>query len=209
MTGNGANHGSGSDSLQQRLESLPGVESADLSALPETIRIRARSAEVADLLGESLAALVRAEAGVEAGVQIEIASATETASPRRARFESLHVTQPTAGWLEARVELDWKGTPFIGESDGEYNLAGELRVCASAALRAVEQIADSSVHFTLVGVKELRVFDHDLIVVLLNTEDLPEQRLIGTALITQNRRHAATLAALNAINRVMGRFVEG
>jgi hypothetical protein len=209
MSGSPGSRSSDPDQLRVRLEALPGVGEVDLSRFPEKLTVRISGAGAPEVLAEAIAALVNAHTGAEPEVRVELPVAASSSPPSRARFESIAVTQNSPGWLEATVVLDWKGTAFVGEADGEYNPAGELRVCASAALRAVEKVASANVYFMLVGVKELQVFDHNLIVVLLHAAELPERRLIGTAINSGDRRHAAALAALNATNRVMGRFLDG
>src|SRR5690606_36455283 len=118
------------------------------------------------------------------------------------------VTHPERGRVAAQVTLDWNGRLWEGSDEGVMNPASELRVSAAAALHAVERIVEKRATFSVIGVKELRVFDHDLVVVLVHCPQLDESRFIGIAMITNDRRRAAALAALNATNRVVGRFVE-
>jgi hypothetical protein len=140
-------------------------------------------------------------------VTITFGDMNEQRSERRSRFDSLTTFEPGPGRFAARVKLEWDGEMLEGVSEGDRNQFAELRICASATLRAVERIADGNATFNVIGVKELQVFDHNLVVVLILSPQLPEQRLIGTAFITKDRRTAAALAALNATNRIVGRFI--
>ncbi len=134
--------------------------------------------------------------------------APEPRPERRSRFDKIDVTHPERGRVAARVTLEWDGRSWEGHAEGVMNPAAELRVCAAAALRAVEGIVDQRANFSVIGVKEVRVFDHDLVVVLVHSPELTESRFIGMAMITEDRQRAAAMAALNATNRVVGRFIQ-
>jgi hypothetical protein len=127
----------------------------------------------------------------------------------RVRFGTLDVATPEAGRMRVTVSLDWRDETFSGEAEGETGPGSEMRVSATAAIRALESVVSPSASFHLIGVKELRVFDHDLVAVLLHSPQLPEHRLLGTAMISNDRRRAAVLAVLSATNRAMGNFLEG
>jgi hypothetical protein len=127
---------------------------------------------------------------------------------RRSKFVSLEVTKPGVGLVGARVVLEWNRQQVTGEAEGEWNRANELRVSASAALKALEKIVEKKLDLVLVGVKELLVFDHNLVVVLVTSPQFPDRPLIGTSIDTGDRVRSAALAALNATNRVVGKFVD-
>ncbi|MEX2570276.1 MAG: hypothetical protein WD737_03155 [Gemmatimonadota bacterium] len=123
---------------------------------------------------------------------------------QRARFESIRVITPEPGRVSAEVVLEWNRERFTGKGEGETSVVGSLRASASAAMSALELALGGEGDFSLVGVKELHVFDHDLVAVLLLSQRLPERRLIGISVIGDDRHRAAALAVLNATNRAVG-----
>lgn len=193
--------------LERRIADFPGVQGADLSGYPAAISVTVDPIATGDLMRELLRATLRSEFGVDPQVTVSAAGTPIHPVDRRSRFESIRVSRPEPGRFEARVELEWDGRIWEGTAEGVWNPASELRVCALAALRAVEKIIEKAATFSVVGAKELQVFDHSMVVLLVHSHQLPDPRLIGTGLIGDDRLRAAAIAALNATNRVVGRFV--
>jgi hypothetical protein len=197
-----------SGELERGLAALPGVREVDLSRYPAGVSLTVDPAATAELARETVRSVLKGTADVEPEVTIVLDEAPESRPERRSRFDRIEVSSPERGRVEARVTLEWDGKVWEGVAEGVQNPASELRVCASATLRAVERIADQRASFSVIGVKELRVFDHDLVVVLVHSAQLDESRFIGIAMITEDRQRAAAMAALNATNRVVGRFLQ-
>jgi hypothetical protein len=193
--------------LQSTLQDLPGVGSVDLSGYPDRVVVRFEGAGIREFVAESVRETIAAEVGVTPQVEVEL-QVPPTVRTHRARFESVEVRPTEPGRIRARVALEWQDERVVGEAEGESNPAGELRICAMATIRAVEKVAAGEVSFTLIGAKELHVFDHDLVAVLLHAPQLPASRLLGTSIIAEDRRRSAALAVLSATNRVVGSFVD-
>src|SRR5690606_41367634 len=85
---------------------------------------------------------------IEPDVEIVLSGPTIPRSQRRSRFDSISVDYPGRDRVTARVDLEWDGQPWIGNAEGVMNAASELRVCASATLRAVETLVDGRGTFT-------------------------------------------------------------
>ena len=196
------------ESVRSRVGALSGVRDVDWSDYPERIAVRVDIAGARALTGEAIAAVVAAEDGVAARVQVDLATPTPSRAAKRARFESISVTTPDPGSISTRVTLEWNRQRFAGEATGEASVAGEMRASASATISALQQVLGEEVSFALIGVKELRVFDHDLIAVLLRSPRFADRHLIGTSVITDDRRRAAALAVLNATNRAVGTLMD-
>lgn len=194
------------EKLRQRLAPISGVLAVDLSAYPDRVAIECEMEGVRGLTADAVRKIVREETGAEPEVQVDFTTADSR--PKRARFESIAVSQPEAGVVRAIATLEWQRKKVTGECDGEPSRAGELRACALATMRAVEKVADGKVSFTLIGAKEVHVFDHDLVAVLIQSPELPEHRMIGTSIISEDRRRSAALAVLSATNRAVGNFIE-
>lgn len=192
--------------VRSRLEGIPGVREVGLSDFPDAVSIVVDREGATALIGEVVRSMLRCETGVDPVVAVTMEKG-EARPERRSRFEALSVTRSGPGQISAKVVLEWSRRQWEGVAEGEFNAASELRVSAAAALRAVAAILDDAVSFTLLGVKELRVFDHNMVVVLVSLPDSRDQRLIGTSIIAGDRREAAVLAVLNATNRIVGRFV--
>lgn len=190
--------------VRERLTRLPGVRGVDVSRFPDRISLRCDTGATRELTSEIVRSLLRAETGLEPEVNIDFAQSQSSRALRRSRFDSLTISTPEPGRVAVRTVLEWNRQQYEGVSEEEANPAGELRACAIATIRAVEKFAAGRATFTLVGAKELHVFDHDLVAVLLNSPDLPDRRLIGTSIIVEDRRRAAAFAVLNATNRVVG-----
>ncbi len=202
------NHTQGEE-IESRLARLPGVRDIDLTGLPESIALDVDANAHLELTRQAVRILVAddSESEFEPSVEIVLSGAARPRSQRRSRFDSITVEYPGRDRVTARVDLDWDERRWTGTAEGVMNAASELRVCASATLRAVEKIVEERATFSVIGVKEIPVFDHMLVVVLVQSPQV-EDRLLGLAIITEDRCRAAALAALNATNRVMGRFVE-
>ncbi len=198
------------EGIESRLTRLPGVRDIDLTRLPDSISLDVDADTHLELTRQAVRILVADDPASpsEPDVEIVLSGATVPRSQRRSRFDSITVDYPGRDRVAARVDLDWEGKRWVGNAEGLMNAASELRVCASATLRAVEKIIEERATFGVIGVKEIPVFDHMLVVVLVQSPEV-EDRLLGLAIITEDRRRAAALATLNATNRVMGRFIEG
>ena len=118
---------------------------------------------------------------------------------RRVRFVSATVDS-------SRVELEWAGQVHAGEGEGETGPAPELRLTALSTLAALDRVLDGRVRFQLVGIKPLRAFDADVVVALLKS-DVEGRSLIGAALAADDPNRAASVAVLNATNRILGNYL--
>ncbi len=197
------------DAFSALVADFPGVREVDFSALPVSISLSLEPRAQLEFARLGVLSLLSEVGGLGPGPNVEI-SATAPALPRkmrRSRFDSLTLAYPGRDRIAARVALEWEGEIVEGRADGERNAVNELRVAAAATLRAVERMIDDRASFNVMGVKELTVFDHHLVVVLVRSPEI-DDRLIGIVVVDGDRSRAAAMAALNATNRVVGRFVD-
>lgn len=83
--------------------------------------------------------------------------------------------------------------------------AGVLRCAAQAAVLALESAIGRRVTFELLGVKSLRAFDANVIIVSLTTHgEGPARRIVGSYLAEDDLERGAALAVLHATNRLLG-----
>jgi hypothetical protein len=149
-------------------------------------------------------ALLR-DAGVEAvDAPVRAVVRPESIERERVRFESVERIEEPDIRVRIRIELEWNGARVIGEAAGEKGEAIELRTSALAAIAALDQISGGSLGVRLVGVKQLRAFDVELMVVSLYKPGSGPQKFVGVVQVGSDPRRAAALSVLHALNRVLG-----
>jgi len=127
--------------------------------------------------------------------------------PDRLKFAEFTLDRRTSGRCRARVVLTWQDSEeFEGESEGLASQAGELRCAAEACVIALGKAVKGQFKFELLGVKSVRAFDANVVIVSLS---VPEQdhthRLVGCYLTEDaDPTRGAALAVLNATNRILG-----
>jgi hypothetical protein len=190
------------ESLRADLESLEGVRRAVVDEDPLRIYLVCDRTESPV---EMLARGILARSGISAAAEVHVAYLPTPEPRRRVRFVAARLTTPRIGRARAEVELEWAGRTFRDEVEGETGSAMELRLAATATLRTLNAILNQRVEFSLVGIKSFRAFDTEVIVVLLRTDHI--NPLIGASLATEDPFRSASLAVLNATNRVLGNYL--
>jgi hypothetical protein len=188
--------------LRTELEALPGVERVVVD--DNTIWLQCDpEAELSDLrprVDDVLKA-----AGVDAE-KFKLNFLTDLSS-RRIKFAKLERIVERTGSVRIRVSLEWSGEIKIGEAKGENGDLLEQRTAATAALIALENVVGETLGIKLVGVKHVRAFDEELMVVAMYRPGPPAQRLVGSVSIDADPRRAAAVAVLNGLNRILGTYL--
>lgn len=190
-------------SLHAALEALDGVRRAVLDDDPLRVWLVCDSADAPTELRAR--ALLAQHGHPAAAVPVEIAYLPPAEPRRRVRFLSVRTGPARTGGAGARVELEWGGEVRTGEAHGESGAAMELRLVALATLHALEEVLEARTRFTLVGIKPMRAFEADVVVVLVRAEGVPP--LVGAALAADDAPRAVALAVLNATNRLLGNYL--
>ena len=127
----------------------------------------------------------------------------------RLRFAGFSFTRSPSGHVTCEVSLEWApGETVMGRAQGQASPAGDARLGAEAAIRALETFTDHTIVFELVGVKLVRAFDANVVIVsLIQRGDSGPDRLLGCYLADGDMVKGAALAVLNATNRVLGNFL--
>lgn len=151
----------------------------------------------ADETRSAMEAALRAAAGVE--------------EPRRSRlrFTGFDFQRTPNAICRATVELEWvAGDVVSGRAEGVASPLGDLRVVADAALRAIEAFARGTLRLELIGVKTMRAFDANVVMVSV-TAHTPEgsRRLLGCHLSEDDPQRGTVIATLQATNRVLGNAI--
>lgn len=126
---------------------------------------------------------------------------------RRIKFAGLERIVERDGNVRIRVSLEWNAEVKVGEATGENGDLLEQRTAATAALIALEEVVGQNLGAKLVGVKHVRAFDEELMVVALYRPGPPAQRLVGSVSIDNDPRRAAAVAVLNGLNRILGSYL--
>ncbi len=126
----------------------------------------------------------------------------------RVRFANFAFTRTPSGHCTADVELEYEGQRVSGHCTGQSSPLGDLRIAADAALRALEEFTERALRFEMLGVKLIRAFDANLVIVSVGQlgTDAPV-RLVGCFLAETDIRRGAAVAVLNATNRVLGNYI--
>lgn len=191
--------------LRERLRAVPGVEEAFLDG--ESIWIVCSHSTSAGAVSDGVQALLKAEAPELANVPVRVLANAERRERQRVRFERIERFEEQDMRVAYRVVLEWNSDRIEGIAQGEKGEVLELRTAALAALAALEPITESPLDVRLAGVKSLRAFDAELMVVSLYRSSDPTQRFLGTVLVGTDARRAAALAVLHALNRTLGNFL--
>jgi hypothetical protein len=189
--------------LRSELEGLEGVLRAVIDEDPLRIWLVCERTEAPT---EMLVRGILARSGLfAADAEVHLSFVPNPEPRRRVRFVSARMNTPRMGRARAEVELEWDGQTFADAVEGETGNAMELRHAAQATLGALGAILHGRMQFSLVGIKSVRAFDTDLVVVLLRTDNV--NPLIGASLATSDPFRSAALAVLNATNRVLGNYL--
>lgn len=193
------------DSVRADLEAIDGVRRAFFDGPPYTVYVVAERGAAGPT--EMVVHAVLARHGLGAGeAEVHVTHLAAPEPRRRVRFVSATVQTPRMGRAHAVVELEWAGRTVRGEVEGESGYALELRLAAMATLAALDQVMDGRVKFQMVGIKPFRAFDADVVVALVRS-DVDGKSLIGAALAADDPYRAASVAVLNATNRILGNYL--
>jgi hypothetical protein len=137
------------------------------------------------------------------------AAPAEAATLRRDRlqFGGFTFTRSPAGRCTAQVDLEYDGRKVSGKCEGQSSPIGDLRLGAEAAMNAIETFTDGSLGLELLGVKLVRAFDANVIIVSCAQRSARSTRLVGCYLADRDAVRGAALAVLNATNRVLGNYL--
>lgn len=186
--------------LHERLREIPGVE--DVVPTAEGALWLVCSPDARRTAIEPAARDVLAHAGV-AAVPMECVVRAAMLQRERVRFDRIERVEQRDNQIHVKVHLEWNGQVHEGGVTGERGDAIEIRTAAAATIGALEKALGSSLEVRLIGVKQVRAFDAELIVVSL-TRSEDRQKLVGIVVMGEDPRRAAALAVLNALNRTLG-----
>lgn len=124
----------------------------------------------------------------------------------RLRFAEFDFRKLPSGLGSATVTLEWKAAErFVGRAEGVSSAFADLRLAVEATLKALAEFTRHKDVFELVGVKSVRAFDSNVVMVsvLAKREGKPTQ-LVGCRIADGDPLRSAVLATLQATNRLLG-----
>lgn len=127
--------------------------------------------------------------------------------PGRLFFNSFSAERTQSGRITALVALEFAGKKWTGRAEGQSSPIGDLRLGAEAAMRAVEDFVEGSLGLELMGVKLIRAFDSNVVIVSVTQRSARDVKLVGCYLADEDSMRGAALAVLNATNRVLGNYL--
>ncbi len=136
---------------------------------------------------------------------IEVTYRAEHRERARVRFSELrrHVA---GGVVRIDVDLEWGDEAFQGTASGEPGGAVEIRTAALATLSALSDIV-TELDLKLAGVKQVKSFDAELVIVSLYGAEDPARKFVGAVVAGSDPHRSAVLAVLSALNRVLGNYL--
>lgn len=142
-------------------------------------------------------------------VEQQVPNPADAPTNRRERlnFNTFSFTRSPAGRCVVQVELEYDGKRFIGRTEGQSSPIGDLRLGAEAAMQAVEAFAQGGLGLELMGVKLVRAFDANVVIVSCTQRTARGTRLVGCYLADRDAVRGSALAVLNATNRVLGNYL--
>lgn len=187
--------------VRDRLAEVDGIEHAFIDTDAKRVCLMLR-ADVDPHEVEEAAA-----AAVGDAMTVQIAYKPERRDRQRVRFMGIQREVQPDQQIAFTVGLEWAGAEYTGRAAGEKGDAVELRTAASAALTAIAALVPHDVKVRLAGVKLVRAFDAELVVVSLYRPDDQPHNLVGAVVAGDDARRAAATAVLSALNRLLGNYL--
>jgi hypothetical protein len=153
---------------------------------------------------EEIADTVRS---IAQGYAVIVAFEPEARLRQRVRFVSVERDMEPDQQIRYTVTLEWGGLHETATAVGDKGENVELRTAAVAALGAVTGLVPEPLGIRLAGVKQVRAFDSDLIVVSLYRSEMQPQNLVGAVVAGDDTARAAVSAVLNSLNRLLGNYL--
>lgn len=193
--------------LRARLQDIEGVETVWIDETAGAVGLVCEPASGSNIVRDAAVTAIR-EAGIDADqLAIETVVRSSGVPQYRVRFAKAERTPTADKHVEIRVTLDWNGQLFSATAQGESGTIIELRTAAIAALDALNQVVGEPLGVRILGVKQVKAFDSELIVVSLYKADPQPQRFVGAVTTGEDPLRGAAVAVLNGLNRMLGSYL--
>jgi len=192
------------DELRRELQSIAGVIRADLDEAAG-IAYLICDGEAGGVPTEFAAAALLAAAGRK--MSVRTAFLAEPAPRRRVRLKRAVLDHPDLRSAAASITLEWSDVEYARRAQGEGGPGGDLRTCSLATVEALRAVVPNLPEIQLVGVRSVRIFDRDLLVVLLRARVPGEPSLLGASFAEDDIASSVARAVLHAMNRMLGNYL--
>jgi len=193
-----------SQALRTRLGAIAGVQSVLVDESALTICLICDPLPPSSPISEAARAILH-DLGLD-GAELQVVVHSDAVVRHRVRFIRAERFIEAENHTRIRVTLEWHERSIIGEAVGEAGELIENRTAAIAALNALDTLVEEDLDIRVVGVKTVRAFDADVMVVSLLKSGPPAQQLVGAVANPPDGRSAAATAVLNALNRILGNY---
>lgn len=207
------------EELVRRLPDVSGCRiHTDPSGRPTTVHVTALAGSAPERVARDVVTVLAAEAGIDVdAAAVHVVELPEEAPPidlepleveGRVRLVALGSSVSDERSI-AEVELALGDRTALGRAEARgAGLAPELM--AEASLDALEKLCASRVTLRLLGLRRAQVDDTEVVIVAVQEcAGRDERRLVGAARFQGDFGRAAAYAALDALNRRLGRILVG
>ncbi|MEX1182968.1 MAG: hypothetical protein WEF86_07010 [Gemmatimonadota bacterium] len=188
--------------LIDALAGIEGVESVTFDPQTRRVVLLLRSGVAPHRVDHTAREILGAEE-----IQILTGFRPEHRDRQRVRFVELHRAERPEQQIAYSVTLEWAGSEYTGEAIGAKGDALELRTVATAALAAVSAMTPGDLQIKLAGVKQVRAFDAEMVVVSMYRPEAEPHNLVGAVVAGDDPRRAAAAAVLSGLNRLLGNYL--
>jgi hypothetical protein len=193
--------------LRAKLEAISEVEAVLIDETSGAIHLVCEpNAAAPPILRAASEAMVTVGVDNES-VVVETVVRTSGVTRHRVRFLTAERILEPDHRIRVKVTLEWNGETKTGEAIGDNGEYIELRTAALAAVNALEAVTGEDLGVRVVGVKQVRAFDSELMVVSMHRAAQNPQRLVGAVPGGRDPRAAAAIAVLNGLNRTLGNYL--
>jgi hypothetical protein len=193
--------------LRERLEAINGVVRAVFDQDGDVVWLITRPSSEQKPLEAAASEVLRSIGIDDASLGVRVATHPDSGTRRRVRFEGIERIMESSGLMRIRVTLEWQDRFFTGDAVGETGPGVELRTAALATIDAVNAVLGEDKGLRLTGVKPIRAFDVDMVVVSIYGTSAERRHFVGAVMAEPDPLHGAARAVLHALNRMIGNFL--
>lgn len=126
----------------------------------------------------------------------------------RLRIASVEPTRHRGSSVEITVRLEGPEGTHEASREGVGGEQVELRMASLATLDAVHEAVDRTGRIQFLGIKTVRAFDREIVLVSVRSKDEPARHLVGAVPHEDDRHRTAAAATLDAVNRLLERELQ-
>lgn len=126
----------------------------------------------------------------------------------RLRIATVEPTRHRGSSVEITVRLEGPDGTHEASRQGVGGEQVELRMASLATLDAVHKAVDRPNWIQFLGIKTVRAFDREIVLVSVRSKDEPARHLVGAVPHEEDRHRTAAAATLDAVNRLLDRELQ-